>query len=59
MNVPLIDEAEIKAGTRLMYEHGGIENVLDCVRVMQQIQIIILQKLNELILEDNENTRPN
>ncbi len=52
MKLPEIDEAELKVSTTQMYRQGGIENVLNCVRVMQQCQLVILQKLNELLLED-------
>ncbi len=46
------DEAELKVQTTQMYIHGGIANVLACVSAMQKCQIVILQKLNELMREE-------
>lgn len=50
--VPETEEAELKIQTIMMFKHGGVENVLKCVQTMQQVQIIILKKLNEIL--DNE-----
>ncbi len=55
MKVPEPDEAELRVSTTLMYKEGGIENVLSCVSVMQKCQIIILNKLIELL--DMENAK--
>lgn len=42
-------EAELKVQTQNMFNHGGLENVLACVATMQQAQIVILTKLNEIL----------
>lgn len=49
--VPELDEAELKVQTQLMFDRGGVINVLECVSTMQQCQVIILQKLNEILNE--------
>jgi len=51
--IPEIDEAELKVATRMMYQRGGVQNVLNCVMAMERVQGIILAKLNE-ILDDEE-----
>ena len=53
MNVPEMDEAELRVSTAKMYREGGVMNVLACVSTLQKCQIIILNKLNELIELDN------
>lgn len=50
MRISELDEAELKVQTENMYRAGGIENVLACVSTMYACQIIIMQKLNELLL---------
>ncbi len=52
MNIPEPDEAELRVSTKLMYEQGGVDNVLSCISVMQKCQLIILQKLNEILEEE-------
>ena len=47
-----VDEAELKVMTQNMYNSGGIDNVLECVSVMQRCQVIILQKLNEILIQE-------
>lgn len=56
MDLHPIDEAELRASTTLMYKHGGVENVLNCVIAMQKCQRIILLKLQE-ILENETNQK--
>ncbi len=46
-------EAELKVQTQNMFNFGGVENVLDCIRTMQQAQIIIMMKLNEILEREN------
>ena len=55
MNVPEMDEAELRAQTTAMYRHGGVENVLDCLIAMQRCQNVILAKLNEILEEEIDN----
>lgn len=55
MNIPILDEAELKAATTLMYGSGGVDNVLSCVFTMQKCERIILEKLSELLIEKTEN----
>ncbi len=43
------DEAELKVQTQTMYKFGGVSNVLDCLIVMLKTQIIIAEKLKELV----------
>jgi hypothetical protein len=56
--VPLADEAELKMMTVRMYQNGGAKVVFDCVKTMQECQVIILKKLKE-ILEENRNELDN
>lgn len=49
------DEAELRVSTANMYRLGGINNVLDCVLTMQKCQLVILQKLNEILQEEGNN----
>ncbi len=49
-----IDEAELKAATKMLYHAGGVMNVLNCVIAMQKVQGIMLAKLNELIDEEEK-----
>lgn len=51
VNVDNLNEAELKAMTRRMYEHGGIDNALKCLLEMFRCQIIITEKIRELIKE--------
>jgi hypothetical protein len=50
-----LDEAELKVMTQNLYNHGGAENVLDCVKTMNRCILIILQKLNEILDEKEKN----
>jgi hypothetical protein len=50
--IPPVDEAELKAMTRMMYKAGGIGNVLNCIDTMAKCQQIILAKLVEILSED-------
>lgn len=52
--VPELEEAQLKIDTIAMYKSGGIINVLDCIDTMRRCEIIILEKLNE-ILDNEEN----
>lgn len=54
MNIPEADEAELKVMTQLLYNHGGVENVLSCVSAMQKCSIIILKKLSEILDENGQ-----
>lgn len=45
-----LDEAELKVQTQNMYDAGGIDNVLACVHEMQKAQLVIMQKLNEILI---------
>ncbi len=58
MSVPLENEAELKHSTKVMFQNGGVENVLDCAMVMARCQLVILEKLKELILLDKNNADP-
>lgn len=49
MDLPIFDEAELKAATTLMYTHGGVDNVLKCVLTMQKCERVILEKLSEIL----------
>lgn len=49
MKISELDEAELKVQTQLMFDNGGIDNVLACVSTMQKCQFIILEKLNEIL----------
>ncbi len=46
-------EAELKVQTQNMFNCGGASNVLECISTMQQAQIVILLKLNEILERDN------
>lgn len=52
------EEAELRISTQVLYEKGGIDNVLACVCEMQRVQVVILKKLNE-ILENEQKSRSN
>lgn len=43
------DEAILKAQTQHLYNTGGADNVMACVYTMQRCQLIILQKLKEIL----------
>ena len=53
MNLPALDEAELKIMTVNMYKFGGTENVLKAVQIMQECQIVMLQKLQEILESTN------
>lgn len=52
MKISELEEAELKAQTTRMYEVGGAENVLECILTMWQCSTVILQKLNEILDEE-------
>jgi hypothetical protein len=52
LRISAADEAELRVATKHMFESGGVYNVLACVATIQRAQIIILQKLNELLDEE-------
>jgi hypothetical protein len=49
MKISETKEAELRVQTQMMYNKGGIDSVLGCISEMQQCQIVILIKLNEIL----------
>lgn len=49
--IPPTDEAELKVMITKLYKEGGVQEVLNCVKTMQECQVIILKKLKELLQE--------
>lgn len=54
MEIPEVDEAELKVATTMMYRKGGVQNVLTCIAAMQKVQLIIMGKLAELLDEEEK-----
>lgn len=52
--VPESDEAELRVMITKLYKDGGANEVLACVKTMQQCIIIILKKLKELMSEEGK-----
>lgn len=46
------DEAELKVMTQNMYKHGRTLNVLDCLIAMIESELIIVQKLKEILTNE-------
>lgn len=51
MNLSEIEQAELRVYTQDMFDKGGTDNVLSCISEMQQCQIVILTKLNEILAQ--------
>jgi len=54
MKLSELDQADLKFQTVNMYNTGGIANVIECLATMEECQLIIMQKLNEIILSESK-----
>ncbi len=53
-----IEENQLRLDTTAMYEYGGISNVLASVHMMTQCQLVVLEKLGELLEEERGSRKP-
>jgi hypothetical protein len=52
-HMPVAEEAEFRIMIDHVYKTEGIVGVLDCLLSMQKSQLVITEKLKEIVIEEN------